>query len=239
MTQLSMDFTGTTLRNEGLAKVAANAAQDTGQAEMTGNRYGKHTVIGEPDEKHYVLCRCDCGTVKKIYKWSLLRGMSKSCGCNRVKHGRADTSLYIIWSRMKERCLNPNHIHFHNYGGRGITVCEKWLHDFQAFSDDVGTRPSPRHQIDRIDNEGNYEPGNVKWSTIKEQANNKRGCVTLTHNGQTKNIMQWAESMGMLPSTIYYRHHRGWPVEKILANETIPHNERRHGHNAISREALI
>ena len=131
-------------------------------------------------------CLCDCGRMCTRTGSALTGGKVRSCGCLRAeinalslaksntKHGRTRTAEYRAWTSMKKRCTDSRSPSWPDYGGRGITVCERWAHSFVAFLVDVGERPSPLHSIDRIDNDGNYEPGNVRWATREQQARNKR-----------------------------------------------------------------
>jgi hypothetical protein len=161
-----------------------------------GARFGRLTVISEPTcgERSRVGVRCDCGTVKTI-ALRALGTSTNSCGClgkettsaRSRKHGKTGTTEYRIWQSMKWRCLNPNYKPYPNYGGRGITVCDRWRDSFEAFLADVGPRPSPKHTLDRIDNDGDYEPGNVAWRTRKEQNQNRRPQLRDTcANGQPR-----------------------------------------------------
>lgn len=154
-----------------------------------GDKYGRFTIIEEvephiqPNGKsnRQFRCSCSCGNERIIHLSSLRRGNSKSCGCYlkeitsqlKKKHGGYKHYLYKTFNGMKERCMNPNNKFYKNYGARGIKVCERWLESFAHFLEDMGERPNG-HTIDRINNDGNYEPSNCKWATKKEQQNNTR-----------------------------------------------------------------
>jgi len=124
---------------------------------------------------------------------------------------------YRIWTNMKGRCSNPRHQEFHNYAGR-VRVCKRWNESFEAFYTDMGPRPSAQHSLDRIDNEGDYEPGNVRWATPKEQARNTSRTRLLTANGVTKPLVEWAEELNITPQALEYRLEK-WPLDVAISRE--------------------
>ena len=194
---------------------------------LTGRKFGRLLVIGPGVRNRYWLCRCICGNQKEIYAYSLSLGYSQSCGCLQkerasgasFKHGFANrtspTSEYRIYVGMKTRCLNPSGDDVKNYGGRGITICDRWLESFQNFYADMGPRPIGK-TLDRINTNGNYEPGNCRWATPKEQGRNKRTNRLLTFRGETMPLSAWEERCGFRRNIIKNRLRHNWSVEKAI-----------------------
>ncbi len=192
-------------------------------------RYGRLEIIGiagrMPTTKHLlVICRCDCGTVKTIGLNNLRSQGTESCGClhsertsaKATTHGLSQSPEYLIRNAMINRCKDPKNKEFLRYGARGIKVCERWRESFENFIEDMGMRPSADHSLDRIDNSGNYEPGNVRWATRLEQGRNKRNNVMITHNGETLSAADWGRRLGICAKLIRSRFHLGWPSDRVL-----------------------
>jgi hypothetical protein len=157
--------------------------------------------------------RCDCGTVKIVRLGDMRSGSTVSCGCWRDEkavadatiHGERFTPEYEAWAQMNSRCSNPNHRQWHRYGGRGIKVCDEWKDDFLAFLAHAGKRPSPEHSIDRIDNDGDYRPGNVRWATRKEQCRNKGNNTWINYKGERRLVIDVCEELGLSYQAIMKR----------------------------------
>lgn len=200
--------------------------------DLLGLRFGRWLVIAPapsfPGEKSPVwLCRCDCGPEKPVRRCSLVDGSSRSCGCllreghNNRTHSLSDTPTYRTWITMRQRCYTPTHKSFKDYGGRGIAVCDRWRQSFEAFVADMGIRPE-RTTIERIDNFGNYEPGNCRWATYHEQQNNRRSNHPITWRGETHNLGIWAAKLGLrkerLSQRIEYLRKGlpGWTLDECM-----------------------
>lgn len=135
-----------------------------------------------------------------------------------TKHGMYRTPEYKAWDGMKRRCHQPNCESYWKYGARGITVCDEWRHDFLAFYNHIGPKPSPEHSVDRFPNKfGNYEPGNVRWATYIEQARNTRRNHYVTVGEETKTVAEWAEMRGVVDRLIFQRLRRGWEGERLFS----------------------
>lgn len=200
--------------------------------DITGQRFGRLVALGPVVERKggqiMWLCRCDCGNLTTIRSQGIRSGRTQSCGCFHrelvtrlgTTHGLTDNPLRTIWSDIIKRCTNPNATNYKNYGGRGISICDEWRHDFQAFFDHVTQLPhcgEKGYSIDRIDNDGNYEPNNVRFATKYEQSHNSRRSTLITYNGETKCIADWARSVGMKPSMLSGRLRRNMSIKDALS----------------------
>jgi hypothetical protein len=200
------------------------------RSDLMSRVFGLLKVIGFGEMRgyrHYWLCQCDCGNIKLILHSNLQGGQAQSCGClvrkttidRNLKHGYSTRSNraaeYSIWNMMIQRCENRNTKGYKNYGGRNIAVHPPW-HKFENFIADNGLRPSPEYSLDRINNDGNYEPGNVRWATRKEQQRNTSRNKMISFNGLTMPMSAWAEKIGLSTGTLWYRFKSGWDVKKSL-----------------------
>jgi hypothetical protein len=153
------------------------------------------------------------------FGYRLINGRTTSCGCISVRalrHGLTGSRTYNAWASAKQRCTNPHHVAWNDYGGRGIRICDRWRDSFDAFLADMGEAPSAYHSIDRLDANGHYEPGNCRWATPLQQANNKRTTHRLTFRGDTRTITEWGRHLDIPPGRIKARLHLGWTVERAL-----------------------
>jgi hypothetical protein len=166
------------------------------------------------------LCRCRCGELTEAGLSLLHKGLKKSCGCTNpgsTKHGMSDTPEFHTYMTMRARCYRSNMKQYANYGGRGIKVCDRWLASFESFYEDMGPRPTARHSLDRIDVNGDYEPGNVRWATDDVQARNKRDNRLITAFGRTQCITDWANECGLSSGVIASRIKRGWAISVAVS----------------------
>lgn len=207
---------------------------------IIGRRFGRQIVVRRADERdkagaRQFVVRCDCGKEHVVRGYVLTRRGVQSCGCEAIKrhtsHGLAGSPEHKVWLGIIKRCENPNDKHFADYGGRGIRISSVWRRDFAAFLAEVGERPTPKHSIERIDNSRGYEPGNVRWATMQEQANNTRRNYTITIDGRTQTIAQWAHEKRVLPHLIIGRLRRGWdPVSAVTKPEQMSWTRKRRLH---------
>lgn len=201
--------------------------------QLAGRIFANWTVLSEAGRtrasKVTWNVRCSCGKTGVVVGSNLLNGLSTSCGCTRAdgvrravgKHGMSKSKVYRAWATMISRCHNPRFPKYAEYGARGISVCERWRNDFRDFLADMGERPSSSHTVDRIDVNGNYEPGNCRWATAGEQADNKRNTVRVTYQGRTKTLSEWSRETGISYGTLRQRLFRyGWSTEKALTERT-------------------
>lgn len=175
-------------------------------------------------------CACDCGNETVANAGNLRRGHTQSCGCvqrengakvgnlpKSIKHGMCGTPEYTAWLNMIQRCTNPKATRYERYGGRGIKVCDRWRSSFDAFYADVGPRPSPEYSIDRNpNNDGHYEPTNVRWATDAEQHRNRDVNRFIEVDGQSMCLADAARLRGIKPNTLHYRLGRGLSAEEAL-----------------------
>jgi len=151
-----------------------------------------------------------------------------------TRHGGTKWPEYAVWNTMNARCTNPKNENYPRYGGRGIRVVPEWADSFARFIADVGRRPSDAHSIDRINNDGNYEPGNVRWATSTEQARNRSDSALITFQGETKTLTEWAAASGLSISVIWMRLHRHcWPIKEALTTPA------RHGQRVMKRALVV
>lgn len=193
-------------------------------------RFGRWTILGYMGQNErgakFWHCRCDCGAERRVAGASLMSVSgtpSRSCGCQAAeqvaarnyRHGLSTHPCYAILANMVARCTNPANEFFHRYGGRGIKIHPPWL-DLATFIADVGSPPFPGATIDRIDNNGNYEPGNVRWATPKEQCRNFSRNRIIEHDGVSLTLVEWSERAGIDYHTLHTRLRNGWSEHDAL-----------------------
>lgn len=197
--------------------------------DMTGHVYGDLTVIdyyGKKKMRSYWACKCACGNYKVILRKSLVDGLTTSCGCAQKKavtrHGLFKTPEYKIWRGMQDRCYLEKSANYHNYGGRGIKVCDRWLESIDNFVADMGIRPSPKYSLDRIDVNGDYSPENCRWADDKTQNRNRRDNLHITIRGDKMTIAEAVERYSLPRHIITWRMRQGWTDEEIIRTPVRP-----------------
>ncbi len=195
-----------------------------------GSQFGFLTVLERTESPLRAqtkwLCRCVCGVEKSIYATHLRSGNIVSCGCKllelqriaKTTHGLSKSRIRNSYQTMKQRCLNPNAPDYPRYGGRGIKICGRWLakDGFLNFMADMGERPEG-YSLDRLNNDGDYTPENCVWSTSKMQIANRNNSLSITYDGRTMSIPDWAREVGLKPTTLYMRVIKhGWPIPRAL-----------------------
>ena len=201
-----------------------------GFIDLTSERFGQLIVVDRIPGGARVKwnCQCDCGNKCEVLAKDLRKGNTKSCGCLRkngkppheITHGQArggaNTPEYRIWIAMKSRCSNDKLWTWPYYGGRGITVCERW-EKFENFFADMGLRPSKSHSIEREKNDVGYQPDNCFWATKKQQSRNKRSNVMITHDGRTQCMTDWARELHVPKTTFRAYMNKGYSIEEYLS----------------------
>ena len=186
--------------------------------DLTGEKFGKLTVLNHVKGAVWS-CQCSCKdkTIVEIGEGRLKSGGRTSCGCYFNK--KSNDPEYDIWSSMIQRCTNKNSKDYYRYGGRGITVCDRWLSSYTDFITDLGKRPDDTYSLDRINNDGNYCPENCRWATLDEQLSNTSRNKFYTFNGKSLTIRQWAKELGFKRGLLEDRLRRGWTLEKALTTQ--------------------
>lgn len=193
-----------------------------------GEKINYLTLIEKTEKRkgrQWGLFKCDCGNVKEIRIDNVTSKTTKACGCKKWQkgnkhhyiHGICYTRIYNIWEHIKKRCYNPKTRCYERYGGRGITMCDEWRKSPKAFYDwSMANGYADNLSIDRIDNNGNYEPSNCRWATDSEQSNNRRSCILITRNGKTQTMAQWCRELGIPYSRVQMRRSRGWSEDRLF-----------------------
>lgn len=202
---------------------------------LIGKKYGELQIIeqikNDKNGHSKVKCKCSCGKTINVLLDNLKTGHSKSCGCKKgymiskkkKTHGKCNTKLYKVWHNIKNRCYNKNNKRYKDYGGRGITICDEWLNDFMSFYNwAMNNGYKEGLSIDRINNDGNYEPNNCRWVTNKVQNNNKRSNRLLTHNKETHTITEWSKILNIHYTCLRNRILKKYPQELIFYKGKIP-----------------
>ena len=195
----------------------------TALKDITAKKFGRLTALYKlhncSKKRVHYLCICDCGNFTEVASNNLTNGKIKSCGCLRGKnHHKCDTRLYRIYYNMKNRCYNKDLPQYKDWGGRGITLCDEWLNDFMAFYNwAIENGYNDSLSIDRVDNDGNYEPLNCRWVTSKQQSRNTRRNNNITINGEMHCLSEWCEILNLNYSNVLSRIYKlNWSIEEAL-----------------------
>lgn len=170
------------------------------------------------------LCKCDCGNISKVTSNHLKSKKNPTISCKeclrkrKIRHGLTNTKEHKVWQDLRARCYRPKTSNYIHYGGRGISVCDRWRYSFENFLTDMGFAPTKEHSIDRIDVNGNYEPANCRWATKKEQSRNTRSNKFIEINGIKKCIIEWCEIYGIKCNTYFKRVEMGWDKIKAITH---------------------
>lgn len=202
--------------------------------DMIGRRFNRWFVLRADKAWGAVVARCDCGTTRTVSAFTIRKGQSKSCGClssevtsvRSRKHGYTKTKTYQCWVNMRARCKYPSHKYYNLYGGRGITVCDRWLNSFESFLADMGEQPSEL-EIDRIDVNKGYSRENCRWATLIEQGRNRRNNVMVKWMGRTIALSELSEVTGVAYMLLYKRiAMRGWDVDRAVSQSSTEYHNR-------------
>jgi hypothetical protein len=203
--------------------------------DIIGKKFGKWIVTIRVANKYGTrtryLCECECGTKREVEGSSLRTGSSKSCGCVsterisklRLTHGKTKTDIFVIWQGIKDRCYNEKGNHWNSHGKRGIKVYEEWIHSFEKFElyiKTLGIRPEG-YTLDRINNDGDYEPHNLRWASPRTQANNTRSNRIIEFKSKRMTMAEWAREINISYKTLATRLYDGWSIEKALSTPTL------------------
>lgn len=204
--------------------------------DLSGNRYGRLTVVCQAERSKSGQirwrCRCDCGKEVAVATSNLTSGHTKSCGCFRdesrikvhTKHGLRHTRIYSVWGKIKGRCYNKNTPCYDRYGGRGIKMCDEWRDNPEAFAKwayENGFDENAEYgecTLERINNDGDYEPGNCKWASMREQSNNRRSNRVIEHNGEKHTLAEWTRILGVSNSKLIWHLNKGRTIQDVIDN---------------------
>lgn len=204
--------------------------------DLTGQKFGRLTVVHRGNSHRLPcgqvqtmwICMCDCGNLTTVNTGNLRTGKVVSCGCynkekshiSYPKHGKSRDRIYGIWAGIKKRCNLSSNPSYQYYGGRGITICDEWNSNFTLFYEwAIAHGYQDGLSIDRINQDGNYEPNNCRWVSMKKQENNRRNNILLTFEGETHTLSEWAEIKGIKYTTLNHRIKNGWTVERALTEK--------------------